>query len=90
MKQDDSLTLFNYVFNEPYAHLDIDTVINAYYKNFNKLEIKFIWKLYANDVKKTGKISSFENYCVMMIKKQIRLFNWKLPSNVWKKTNKIF
>jgi hypothetical protein len=40
MKQDDSLTLFNYVFDEPYAHLDIDTVINAYYKNFNKLEIK--------------------------------------------------
>jgi len=42
MKQDDSLTLFNFVFNEPYAHLDIDTVINTYYKNFNKLEIKFI------------------------------------------------
>jgi hypothetical protein len=40
MKSDDALTLFNYVFNEPYAHLDVDTVTNTYYKNFNQLTIK--------------------------------------------------
>jgi guanylate kinase len=38
MSKDDALTLFNYVFNENYNHLDVDTVSNIYYKNFNKLE----------------------------------------------------
>jgi hypothetical protein len=40
MKQDDALTVFDYVFNEPYTHLDINTVNNTYYKNWNKLEFK--------------------------------------------------
>lgn len=39
MKSDDSLKLFNYVFDIPYNHLDVDTVLNIYYKNFNKLII---------------------------------------------------
>jgi hypothetical protein len=38
MSKVDSLTLFNYVFDENYNHLDVDTVSNVYYKNFNKLE----------------------------------------------------
>ena len=37
MKQDDALTLYNYVFDANYNHLDIDTVTNSCYKNFNKL-----------------------------------------------------
>lgn len=37
MKSDDALKLFNYVFDAPYNHLDVDTVINKYYKNFNEL-----------------------------------------------------
>jgi energy-coupling factor transporter ATP-binding protein EcfA2 len=39
MKKDDLTTLYNYVFNEPYNHLDVDTVENQIYKNFNKLEL---------------------------------------------------
>jgi hypothetical protein len=38
--KDDALLLYNYVFNEPYAHLDMDTVENRLYKNFNELVIK--------------------------------------------------
>jgi hypothetical protein len=38
MSKDDALILFNYVFDENYNHLDIDTVTNLYYRNFNKLE----------------------------------------------------
>jgi hypothetical protein len=38
MSKDDALTLFNFVFDENYNHLDINTVNNLYYKNFNKLE----------------------------------------------------
>ena len=37
MKSDDALKLFNYVFDAPYNHLDVDTVTNKYYKNFNEL-----------------------------------------------------
>ena len=40
MNQDDSLKLFDFVFDVPYSHLDIDTVTNEYYKNFNKLLIE--------------------------------------------------
>jgi len=40
LTKDDSLILFNYVFNEPYAHLDIDTVENKIYKNFNLLHLE--------------------------------------------------
>ena len=40
MNQDDALKLYDFVFDVPYAHLDIDTVTNTYYKNFNKLLIE--------------------------------------------------
>jgi GTPase SAR1 family protein len=39
MNKDDALRLYNYVFSEPYAHLDIDTVDNKIYKNFHTLQI---------------------------------------------------
>ena len=39
LKQDDALKLYNYTFDAPYNHLDIDTVNNLIYKNFNLLEI---------------------------------------------------
>jgi hypothetical protein len=37
MNQDDALKLYDYIFDRPYTHLDVDTVSNIYYKNFNKL-----------------------------------------------------
>ena len=40
MNQDDSLKLYDYVFDAPYSHLDVDTVTNTYYKNFNLLKIE--------------------------------------------------
>ena len=40
MNKEDALVLYNYVYNEPYTHLDLDTVDNKVYKNFNLLEIK--------------------------------------------------
>ena len=40
MNSDDALTLYNYVFDKNYNHLDVDTVTNTYYKNFNLLELK--------------------------------------------------
>ena len=40
MNKDDSLKLYHYVFDEKYNNLDIDTVENIYYKNFNKLNFK--------------------------------------------------
>jgi len=40
LNKDDALTVFNYVFNEPYTHIDIDLVNNKYYKNFNELKIQ--------------------------------------------------
>jgi hypothetical protein len=39
LNKDDGLKLHDYVFDEPYTHLDIDTVTNKIYKNFNMLEI---------------------------------------------------
>ncbi len=39
MNKDDGLTLYDYIFSEPYAHLDLDTVNNLIYKNFNRLDI---------------------------------------------------
>ena len=39
MNKEDSLKLYNYVYNEPYTHLDLDTVDNSIYKNFHRLEI---------------------------------------------------
>ena len=40
MNQDDSLKLYDYVFDAPYNHLDVDTVTNTYYKNFNLLKLE--------------------------------------------------
>ena len=40
LNKEDSLVLYNYVFNEPYTHLDIDTSNSILYKNFNELVIK--------------------------------------------------
>lgn len=40
MNKDDAAKLYDYVFNEPYSHLDIDTLNDKLYKNFNLLEIK--------------------------------------------------
>jgi hypothetical protein len=39
MNRDDALKLFNYVFDESYTHLDIDTQLGKYYKNFNILKL---------------------------------------------------
>ena len=50
LNKEDSLKIFNYVFDEPYNHLDIDLVNDIYYKNFNKLEIKLnIQNILAQD-----------------------------------------
>lgn len=40
MKSTDALTLFNYVFQKDYDHLDLDTWKNKYYRNFNELHIE--------------------------------------------------
>lgn len=40
LKSDNALQLYNYIFDESYNHLDIDTVKTIYYKNFNELIIK--------------------------------------------------
>ena len=40
LNKEDSLTVFNYVFDKAYNHLDINTTNNTYYKNFN--ELKFL------------------------------------------------
>ena len=37
LNKDDGLKLYNYIYNGDYAHLDIDTVQNLIYKNFNQL-----------------------------------------------------
>jgi hypoxanthine phosphoribosyltransferase len=39
MKKDDALQLYDYVFDKPYMHIDVDTVENKYYKNFNLLQL---------------------------------------------------
>jgi hypothetical protein len=40
MKSDDALTLFNYCFDKQYNHLDVNTIENCYYKNWNLLNIE--------------------------------------------------
>jgi len=40
MKQEDAEKVFDYCFNEPYQHLDIDAFEGKLYKNFNLLKIK--------------------------------------------------
>lgn len=39
MNENDAKKIFDYCFNEPYQHLDVDTFENKFYKNFNLLEI---------------------------------------------------
>jgi FtsZ-interacting cell division protein YlmF len=39
LNKDDSLKVFDYIFDEPYFHIDIDLVNNKYYKNFNQLKL---------------------------------------------------
>jgi hypothetical protein len=39
MNKDDALTLYDYIYDAPYTHLDLDTVNNLYYKNFHQLVI---------------------------------------------------
>ena len=40
LNQEDGLTLYEYVFDAAYHHLDIDTLTNDLFKNFNKLQIE--------------------------------------------------
>lgn len=40
MKEEDAKTLFDYAFEKEYSHLDIDTIENKFYRNFNPLSIK--------------------------------------------------
>ena len=40
MKEEDARKLFDYVFEKEYAHLDIDTIEDKVYRNFNTLTIK--------------------------------------------------
>ena len=40
MNKEDALMLYNYIYDEPYTHLDIDTVDNKVFKDFNLLDIK--------------------------------------------------
>ena len=40
MKENDAKKVFDYVFNEPYQHLDVDAFEGKFYKNFNLLNIK--------------------------------------------------
>jgi hypothetical protein len=39
MKEEDAKKVFDYIFNEPYMHLDVDAFENKFYKNFNPLTI---------------------------------------------------
>ena len=40
MKEDDAKKVFDYVFSEPYQHLDVDAFENKFYKNYNLLTLK--------------------------------------------------
>jgi formaldehyde-activating enzyme involved in methanogenesis len=39
MKEDDAKKLYDYVYEKEYSHLDLDTIENKLYRNFNLLEI---------------------------------------------------
>jgi hypothetical protein len=41
MNQENALTLYDYIFTEKYAHLDVDTIENKFFKNFNELILKY-------------------------------------------------
>ena len=40
LNKDDALTLFKYVFDAEYNHMDLDTIQNKIYKNFNELHFE--------------------------------------------------
>jgi len=40
LNKDDAKTIFDYIFDAPYNHLDLDTVDNKIYKNFNLLTLE--------------------------------------------------
>ena len=40
LNKDDALKLHNYIYDKDYNHLDLDTVQNKTYKNFNELILK--------------------------------------------------
>ena len=40
LNKDDGLKLYNYIYDADYSHLDLDTVQNKVYKNFNELILK--------------------------------------------------
>ena len=39
LKKDDASNIYDYVYDKPYQHLDVDTINDKLYKNFNLLEI---------------------------------------------------
>jgi hypothetical protein len=39
MKEEDARKIYDYVFGQEYSHLDIDTIENKLYRNFNPLVI---------------------------------------------------
>jgi hypothetical protein len=41
LKKDDAIKIYDYVFDAPYNHLDIDTIQDKLYKNFNYLNIGY-------------------------------------------------
>jgi hypothetical protein len=40
MNKEDALKLYDFAFDKPYTHLDVDTLTNTYYKNFNLLKFE--------------------------------------------------
>ena len=40
LSKEDALQLYDYAFDAPYTHIDVDTVNNIIYKDFNMLELK--------------------------------------------------
>ena len=40
MSKADSMVLYDYVFDAPYTHLDVDTCRSVLYRNFNRLELE--------------------------------------------------
>lgn len=41
MKKEDAITLYDFIYDKEYTHLDLDTVENFKYKNFNLLNIEY-------------------------------------------------
>ena len=39
IEKDNMLKFYNYIYEKPYDHLDIDLTVNKFYKNFNELTV---------------------------------------------------